>query len=335
MVSKRVGRWTVQFPTKPRFVSAVTNVGPKEGEGPLGQHFDMVQTDAMRGVLSAEVAERQYMQEACDKALADAGLQPEDVDIFVAGDLLNQIVTANFVARTIQAPFIGVYNACATIGDALTVSAMALDGDFTSNALISVSSHYQTAERQFRYPIELNIQRKATNQWTVTGAAAAVLGRTGTGPQITHATAGRVVDYGIKDPNDMGAAMAPAAADTFLRHLADMGATPADYDLIVTGDLAATGKKLFARLVKEAGFSLGEKYQDAGVMIFSERQNVKAGGSGAACLAVVLCGSIFKEMAKGRWRRVLVVPTGALVSPLSFQQGESIPCIAHAVVIEA
>ena len=334
-MSKRVGRWTLQFPSMPRFLSAVTNVGPKEGEGPLGQHFDIVQKDAMRGVRSAEAAERQFMQEACDKALVDANLTADSVDLFTAGDLLNQIVTANFVARTIQAPFIGVYNACATIGDALSLAAMALDGDFAGNTLVSVSSHYQTAERQFRYPIEMNVQRKQTNQRTVTGAAAAVLGREGPGPKITHATLGRVVDYGLKDPNDMGAAMAPAAADTFLRHLADMNATVADYDLILTGDLAACGKSMFAQLVKEAGISMGNKHQDAGTMIFGAQQNVKSGGSGAACLAVVMFGYIMKEMAKGHWRRVLILPTGALYSPISFQQGESIPCIAHALVIES
>lgn len=333
-MSKRAGRWTITLPSKPRFLGYATNVGPEEGKGMLGQYYDSVQTDYMRGLFSAEQAERLYMREACDHALSKANCLPTDMDMFIAGDLLNQIVTANFVARDLQIPFIGVYNACASIGDALTLSGIMIDGNYADKVLISVSSHYQTAERQYRYPIEHNIQRKAANQCTVTGAAAAVLGYGEIGPQITHLTVGQVVDYGLKDPNHMGAAMAPAAADTFLRHMADLGATPADYDLILTGDLAAYGKTLFTHLIRQAGFSLGNKYQDAATLIYSQQQQVNAGGSGAACLAVVLFGYIFKEMAKGRWRRVLALATGALFSPISYKQGESIPCVAHAIVIE-
>lgn len=324
----------MQFPNSPKIISAASIVGPKEGAGPLGKYFDVVQEDYMRNEPSAEKAERRFLQDACDRALSNLQLQAGDVQFYIAGDLLNQVISATFVGRRLAVPYLGVYNACASIADAITLGAMLVDGDFADRTLVGVSSHYQSAERQYRYPIELNIQRKATNQWTVSGAGAAIIAREGVGPRITHATLGRVVDYGLKDPNDMGCAMAPAAADTFLRHLHDTGRTPGDYDLILTGDLAAYGKSMFNELVKEAGITMGGKHQDAGALIFSAEQQVKAGGSGAACSAVVFFGYVLKEMAAGRWHRVLLLPTGCLHSPVSYQQGETLPCIAHAVVVE-
>lgn len=334
MTSKRLGRWTVQFPGSPRIVSASSVVGPKEGEGPLRSYFDVVEQDPMRGETTAEMAERRFMEDACNRALGQISLASEDVDVFLGGDLLNQIISASFTARSLQIPFLGLYNACATIGAALILGAMLVDCDWVTTALVAGASHYQTAERQYRYPIELNVQRKPTNQWTVTGAGAAVLAKQGNGPRITQATIGRVVDYGLKDTNDMGCAMAPAAADTFLRHMADTSQTPGDYDLILTGDLASYGKKMFKELVKDAGIGLGSKHQDAGDLIFSQQQRVGAGGSGVACLAVVAFGYVLKEMAATRWHRVLLLPTGALHSPVTYQQGESIPCVAHAIVVE-
>lgn len=334
MAAKRAGRWTVYLPNSPRIISAASIVGPKEGQGPLAQHFDVVEQDSMRGKTSPEKAERLFMQDACNRALAQIALRPEDVDYFLGGDLLNQVVTAAFVARDLQSPFLGLYGACATIGSALSLASMLVDGDYAARVLVATSSHYQTAERQYRYPIELNIQRKATNQWTVTGAGAAVVAKEGAGPKITHVTVGRVVDYGLKDTNDMGAAMAPAAADALLRHLADLGRTPGDYDLILTGDLAGYGKKMFNHLVSEAGITLGGKHQDAGCLIFSPQQEVGAGGSGCACSAVVFLGYVLRELASTRWQRVLLIPTGALFSPLTYQQGESIPCVAHAIAVE-
>jgi stage V sporulation protein AD len=332
--SKRIGRWTIEFSGNPRIVSAASVVGPKEGEGPLRQYFDVVEQDPMRGEKTAERAERRFMEDACNLALAQLQLKSEDVDLFLGGDLLNQEITASFTARMLQIPFAGLYSACATIGSALALGAGLVDGMYAGTVLVAGASHYQTAERQYRYPIELNVQRKATNQWTVTGGGAAVIAKEGDGPKITQATIGRVVDYGLKDTNDMGSAMAPAAADTLLRHLADTGHTPGDYDLILTGDLATHGKKMFNHLVSEAGVTLGGKHQDAGSLIFSPRQNAGAGGSGCACAAVVMFGYVLKEMAATRWHRVLVLPTGSLHSPVSYQQGESMPCIAHAIVLE-
>jgi len=334
VTSKRLGRWTIAFPGSPRIVSATSVVGPKEGEGPLRSYFDVVEQDPMRGEVCAEAAERRFMEDACNRALSQIALASDDVDLFLGGDLLNQVITASFTARSLQIPFVGLYSACATIGAGLTLAATLVDSDWATTVLVAGASHYQTAERQYRYPIELNVQRKQTNQWTVTGAGAAVVAKQGNGPKITQATIGRVVDYGLKDTNDMGCAMAPAAADTLLRHLADTGRTPGDYDLIMTGDLAAYGKKMFKQLVKDAGIALGGKHQDAGELIFSQQQKVGAGGSGCACLAVVGFGYVLKEMAAARWHRVLLLPTGALHSPVTYQQGESIPCVAHAIVVE-
>ncbi|MGI6083071.1 MAG: stage V sporulation protein AD [Limnochordia bacterium] len=335
MTSRRLGRWTVHFPGSPRIVSAASVVGPKEGEGPLRSYFDVIESDPMRGEACPEAAERRFMEEACNRAIRLLNLKNDDIDIFLGGDLLNQVITAGFTARSLQIPFLGLYSACATVGAALMLAGTLVDCDWVTTALVAASSHYQTAERQFRYPIELNIQRKPTNQWTVTGAGAAVIAKQGEGPKLTHATIGRVVDYGLKDTNDMGCTMAPAAADTLLRHLADTGRTPGDYDLILTGDLAAYGAKMFRHLVKEASIGLGNKHQDAGQLIFSSQQKVGAGGSGCACVAVVGLGYVLKEMAAGRWHRVLLLPTGALFSPVTHMQGESIPCVAHAIVIES
>lgn len=330
----RVGRWTVQLQHNPRIIAAASVVGPREGAGPLGTYFDEVMSDYMQGETSAEVAERRFMADACDKALAMAQLNRDEIDLFMAGDLLNQTITSSFTARSLQIPFMGLFNACATIGEALTLASIFIDGDYAQRILVAASSHYQSAERQYRYPIELNIARKQTNQWTVSGAGAAVISKEGEGPKITHATVGRVVDYGLKDVNDMGCAMAPAAADTLLRHLSDTGRTVGDYDLILTGDLASYGKKMFNELVKEAGVTLGGKHLDAGDMMYSQKQQPGAGGSGAACSAVTIFGYVLKEMANTRWHRVLALPTGSLHNPLTYQQGESIPGIAHAIVIE-
>lgn len=329
----RLGAASIWF-ERSRLSRAYTFVGPREGDGPLGRYFDETASDYMLGETRAEMAERRYLLTAMHGVLARASLQPADIDLFLAGDLLNQTISSSFAARSLAIPFMGLFNACATIAEALILAAMAVEGGFASRAAAAVSSHYQTAERQYRYPIELNIQRKATNHWTVTGGAAALVDAGDAGVRITHATIGRVRDYGLHDPNDMGSAMAPAAADTLLRHLADLDRTPGDYDLILTGDLGAYGSKMFHHLVKEAGWTLGGKHMDAGAAIFSPQQQAGAGGSGCACSAAVLLGYVLKEMQNTRYHRVLAIPTGSLHSPTSWQQGETIPCIAHAVVLE-
>ena len=247
--------------------------------------------------------------------------------------LLNQIISSVLCQR-LGYSFIGIYGACSSIVEGLGLGAMLVDGEYADQVLIATSSHYQASERQFRYPIELNIQHKGTSQWTVTGAGAAVLSTQGEGPRITCVTFGRVTDYGIKSPDIMGAAMAPAANDTLCRHFQDTNTSPGDYDLVLTGDLGNMGQKLFMDLAKEAGHTLGTKHMDVGATIYKPQQRAGAGGSGCACAALGILGYVIKEMYQGRYRRVLALATGALFSPLSYQQGDSIAGIAHAIVME-
>lgn len=334
MADRRVGEQTVRFTNPPRIVSSATIVGPQEGKGNLAQYFDTIVDDHMMGETSAEKAERRLLEQACQDALAKRQLTTKDIQYFISGDLLNQIVAANFTARTLAIPFIGIYGACSSMVEGLGLAAFAVDGGFADKVLVATSSHYQSSERQFRYPIELNIQRKGTNHLTVTGAAAAVVTNETEGIKITEVTFGKVMDYGLKDPNDMGCAMAPAVADTVMRHFQDTGRTPGDYSLILTGDLGNVGKKAFANLVSEGGYVLGNKHMDAGASMFKPSQQSGSGGSGCACVAVTTLGYVVKEMYQGRFHRVLVVGSGALYSPLTYQQGESIPSIGHAIVLE-
>lgn len=335
MTVKRLGQFTVQFSQSPRIVSAFTLMGPREGEGPLGKYFDAVLDDYMWGEYQPEKAERKYLEHAARKALQRTGLTENDVDYFIAGDLMNQIVSSTFSARSLGIPHIGIFAACATSTLGLGLGAMLVDGGFARRVLVATASHYQAVERQYRYPIELNIQRKPTNQTTATGGAAAVVAAEGEGPRITQVTFGRVMDWGVQDANHMGAIMAPAAADTLLRHFRDADTTPADYDLILTGDLALYGSKLFRELVKRQGHTLGGKHMDAGAAPYSPEQQAGAGASGSVCSAAVLYGYVLKEMAKGRYRRVLALATGSLHNALTTQQGDSCPGVCHAVVLES
>jgi len=333
---QRLGEYTVQLRQPPRIVGAFTLMGPREGAGPLGQYFDAIVDDDMWGEVSAEKAERKYLEHAARRALDQAGLAEQDVDYLIAGDLLNQIVSATFSARSLGIPYLGVFAACATSALGLGLAAMLVDGGYARRVLVATASHYQSVERQYRYPIELNIQRKETNQWTATGGAAAVVAPPGegAGPRITRITFGRVVDWGIKDANDMGAAMAPAACDTLLRHFQDTNTTPGDYDLIITGDLAKVGSKLFRALVERVGVTLGGKHMDGGASMYGTAPWAGAGASGSVCSMAVLLGYVYKEMARGRYRRVLALPTGCLHSPTTWQQGDSCPGISHAIALE-
>ena len=335
-IVQRLGQYTVQLSRPPRITGAFTLMGPREGAGPLGRYFDAIVEDDMWGEASAEKAERKYLEQAARRALDKAGLTERDVDYFIAGDLLNQIVSATFSARSLGIPYLGVFAACATSSLGLGLGAMLVDGGYARRVLVATASHYQSVERQYRYPIELNIQRRQTNQWTATGGAAAVLAppEEGTGPRITRITFGRVMDWGVTDANDMGSAMAPAACDTLLRHFQDTATTPGDYDLILTGDLASVGSKLFRALAERAGVTLGSKHMDGGASMFGSAPWAGAGASGSVCSMAVLLGYVVKEMAQGRYRRVLALPTGCLHSPTTWQQGDSCPGISHAIVLE-
>ena len=330
-----VGKQTWQFNSRPVLLAAAAVVGPKEGQGPLGQDFDAVIDDAYFGQDSWEKAERRFLEEAAQVAMTKANVTGDQLDVMFAGDLLNQIVTSNFAARTLAVPFLGLFGACSTSMESLALAALTVESGFAKQALAATASHNSTAERQFRYPTEYGGQKPPTAQCTVTGGGAAIVGRQGTGPVITHATIGKVVDLGVKSPFEMGPAMAPAAADTIARHFQDTGRTPDDYDLIVTGDLARVGQPLAAELLEQEGLYLGDKFKDCGILIFDPDQpEVFSGGSGCACCAAVTYGHLLKRMEKGELDRILVCATGALLSPLSSQQGESIPCVAHAVAIE-
>lgn len=339
MASKRIGPQTVRFNNPPVIIGFGATVGPMEGDGPLGDSFDEVVSDLYAGQDSFEKAERELMKRACHHALAKARIDVKDLNYFLAGDLLNQLITSTFNALPLQTPFMGLYGACSTSMESLSLAAMLCDGEFADKVLIATSSHNATAERQYRYPVEYGSQRRPYAQWTVTGAGAAVVaaGGQGQGPRVTHVTTGKVVDLGITDPFNQGAAMAPAAVDTLMAHFKETGRAPDYYDLIVTGDLAQFGREMAIETAGREGLDLGPRYQDCGVMIFdSERQDVHAGGSGCGCSAAVVFGHLLKQMQQGgSLKRLLAVATGALLSPTSFQQGENIPAIAHAVAIEA
>lgn len=335
LAPKRLGQQTVRFESPPVIIATGTVVGPKEGRGPLGHVFDHVMPDELLGQKSFERAEQQMLQNACYTALNKVGLTPKDMDYLLAGDLLNQIITSSFSALAVGIPSLGLYGACATSTEGLTLGSMLIDGGVADYILVATGSHNRSAERQYRYPNEYGFQRKPHAQWTATAAGAAILARAGEGPRVTMATTGKIVDRGIKDPYNVGLAMAPAAAATILTHLSDTGQRPEDYDLIVTGDLALYGHRMLVELGRrEAGIDLEPVLDDCGLMLYSPDQGVGAGASGAGCSAVVTFGSILKDMEAGKYRRVLVAATGALHSPTSFQQGEFIPTICHAVALE-
>ncbi|AHF07324.1 stage V sporulation protein AD [Desulfitobacterium metallireducens] len=332
---KRIGNQTVVFANPPVILSSYSVVGPKEGQGPLSKTFSKVMQDNLNGNKSWEVAESKMLEEALQGAVKQSKVKTEELDYMLAGDLLNQIISANFAARTMGFPFIGIYGACSTMALSMAVGSMLIDGQFARNVLVGVSSHHDTAERQYRSPTEQGSQRAMSAQWTVTGAGSVVLSQSGTGPRITAATIGRVLDYGEKDVNNMGAAMAPAVADTILNHMKDLNRTPGDYDLIVSGDLGQVGLHLAKEVLKRSGMETANQFNDCGVMIYDSSQDVHAGGSGCACSAVVFAGEIMQKLISKQYQRVLLVGSGSLHSPTSALQGESIPGVGHAVVIEA
>ena len=273
---------------------------------------------------------------ALERALQKGGLSPEDLDYILAGDLLNQCIGTSFSLREFRVPFYGLYGACSTMGEGLSLASLLIDGGFARLAAAQTSSHYCTAERQYRMPVPYGSQRAPTAQWTATAAGCCILGAQGDGPYITHVTCGKIVDLGISDVNNMGAAMAPAAHDTLAALLRETGTSPGDYDLIVTGDLGALGREIVLDLFAREGIDLSKNYTDCGLLLYDlERQDMHAGGSGCGCSAAVLNGYLLRMMREGYWRRIIFAPTGALLSPTSSFQGESIPGICHAVVFSA
>lgn len=335
----RIGRSTIALPHRPGLVCGASIAGKKEGEGPLRDAFDEIIEDDLFGEESWEKAEAHFHYAAAQACLRKAGLPPSALDVVLGGDLLNQIIAASASARELHAPYLGLYGACSTMAEGLLIGAMLVDGGYVRTALCCASSHFCSAERQYRFPLEYGSQRPPSAQWTVTGAGASLLSLEERFPalcRVTHVTPGRIVDLGIADANNMGAAMAPAAADTIARHLSDMNRHAGDYDLIVTGDLGSVGRDLLLQLMQERGQPLlPERTIDCGLEIFRPEQDVHAGGSGCGCSAVVLNGPLLKRFAEGELKRILFLATGALLSTTSSQQGGTIPGIAHAVVLEA
>ncbi|MFT8348680.1 stage V sporulation protein AD [Clostridium saccharoperbutylacetonicum] len=335
MLNKKVGSQTVKLANPPKIIATYSIVGPKEGQGPLREYFDEILNDDTLGKESFEKAESQMMFTAISETLKEAKLKETDIDYLFSGDLLNQIISSSFAAREFSIPFFGLYGACSTMSESLSLASIIMDGGFANYVVATTSSHFSSAERQFRFPLEYGSQRQQSSQWTVTGSGAVILGHEGNFPEITYVTTGKVKDFGQKDANNMGAAMAPAAVDTIVSHFKDTGRTPSYYDIIATGDLGVIGKELANKLIEELGYDIRKQHVDCGEIIFdNEKQNTLSGGSGCGCSAVVFSGYLYKKLMKKEIKKILLVSTGALMSTTSSLQGETIPGIAHAVAIE-
>lgn len=330
---KRIGKQTLVFTNKPMIIGNYSIVGEKEGNGNFKEYFHYILKDDKFGEKTFEKAERKILEHALFHAVESAGLKIDDIDIMVCGDLLNQIISSTFSARQFKIPYVGLYGACSTMAESIAVGALMVDGKYAKNVLCGTGTHFSSAERQYRFPLELGNQRPPTSQWTITGAGASTLSLEGVGHYIVNATFGKVVDYGIMDVNNMGAAMAPAAMDTLIAHFEDTNTQPKDYDLILTGDLGKLGSEILMDLMENKGYKLNENYCDCGHMMFNENQRTFQGGSGAGCSAVVLNSYVMAKLTTGEYKRVLFCATGALLSTLSSQQGDSIPGICHAVEI--
>lgn len=330
----RVGRYTIAFGEAPRIRSFGSAVGKKEALGPLGELFDKKFYDSHMGQKSFEKAETVLQQEAFLAALNKAELKAEEIDMVFAGDLLNQCVGSSFGLRDFNIPYFGQYGACSTMAQGLILSAITVESGAANIAACVTSSHFCSAERQYRSPLEYGGQRTPTAQWTVTGSGSCILTNSGKHPKVAAATVGRITDLGVKDANNMGAAMAPAAAGTISDFLNDTGTKGEDYDLILTGDLGHVGSECLYDLLEHDGINIRSNHNDCGKMIFDrKKQDVHAGGSGCGCCASTLCSAILPKLVSGELKNILFIATGALMSPTSSAQGESIPAVAHLVNI--
>ena len=325
---------TIVFNKKPRIVGASSIAGPKESMGSISDFFDVKLNDDTYGQSTFEKAESKMSYTVIKNSIIKASLKEEDIDAVIAGDLLNQIIASTFSIRNFGFGFLGIYNACATFTEALILGATLIDGGYLNNVICTTSSHFSTAERQYRYPLELGCTRPPQSQWTVTGAGASVISLNGEGPKITMATIGRVLDFGVVDVNNMGAAMAPATCDTIFTHFVQTKTLPEDYDLIVTGDLGTLGSRILKDLIWEKGYDIEKQHVDCGELVFNICESEYQGGSGAGCSALVFNSYLYKRLYDKKFKRILLISTGALLSSVSSQQGDSIPGIAHAISIE-
>ena len=329
------GQASLRFENPVYIAAAASVAGKKEGEGPLGHTFTEIDEDPMLGQDNWEAAESELQRRAAGLAMEDGGIGREKIRYLFAGDLLGQLIATSFGVMGYGIPMFGLYGACSTMGESMSLAAAMVDAGNADYAMAMASSHFASAEKQFRFPLAYGNQRPYSATWTVTGCGAVIVGTSGDYARITGVTTGRIVDYGIKDSMNMGAAMAPAAADTIQQNLADFQISPSYYDKIITGDLGTVGQKLVIELLAEKGVDIADLHMDCGIEIFDPKtQDTHAGGSGCGCSAVTLCGMILKKLRDGEWKRVLFVPTGALLSSTSFNEGQSVPGIAHGVMLE-
>jgi stage V sporulation protein AD len=340
---KRYGEQTVLFSKPVGIMAAASVVGHKEGEGPLGRCFDIVQQDLTFGTKSWEKAESEFVKEAVKLCASKAQIKIGDFEYIIGGDLLNQSTGSVFGLLSADRPYVGIFGACSAIGKGMALGGMMIDGGFAQRILVAASSHFCSVEKQFRFPLEFGSQRPPTSGWTVTGAGAVALSSNVSlvndtpknGPSLTGCTIGKMVCKGITDQNNMAAAMAPAAAHTIVTHLKDLGRPPDYYDAIITGDLGHVGSDLLLQLTAKEGCDISNNHKDCGIEIFDQKtQDTHNGGSGCACSAVVFASHFYEQMKQGKLNKIFFVPTGALLSVLSVQQGETIPGIAHGVIIE-
>ena len=334
-MGRMIGSSSISFDKPPFIIEGASIVGQKEGDGPLGKLFDVVEQDPMLGQETWEEAESLLQKEAIQKLLFKAGMSKEEIRYIFGGDLLGQLIATTFGILEFEVPFFGLYGACSTMGEALSLGAVMVEAGNADNVIAMASSHFASAEKQFRFPLEYANQRPKSATWTVTGSAAFVLGKEKGMAKITGITTGKIVDFGIKDSMNMGAAMAPAAKEVIRQHFEDFGRSEKEYDRIITGDLGTVGQKILIDLLLKDGYDIGKIHSDCGIEIFdAESQNTGAGGSGCGCSAVTLSAYFLKQIEDGTLKRILFVPTGALLSTVSFNEGMTVPGIAHAAVIE-
>ncbi len=332
----KIGKCSIEFDNEPLISASASVVGQKEGEGPLGEYFDRVIDDPMAGQNTWEEAESEMQRQLVDELLIKSGLQAKEIRYFFAGDLLGQLIATSFGISGFEVPVFGLYGACSTMGEALSLAAMTVSAGYADNVIAMTSSHFGSAEKQFRFPLDYGNQRPLCATWTVTGAGGVILSASGESEIcVSGITTGRIVDYGIQDSFNMGAAMAPAACDVIYNHLMDFERRPEDYDAIYTGDLGSVGQTILIDLMDKRGFDISKVHHDCGVEIYDAgTQDTHAGGSGCGCSAATLSAQILRRIREGEYSRVLFVPTGALLSAISFNEGKTVPGIAHAVVIE-
>lgn len=336
MSENKAGKQSISF-DKPVYISfGATVAGKKESEGPYGKEFDIVGKDDLFGMNSWEEAESKLQQMAIDKLFIKSELAKDDIRYIFAGDLLGQLIATSFALEKYNIPVFGLYGACSTMAESLSLAAMTVNAGYADNVIAMASSHFASAEKQFRFPLEYGNQRPKASTWTVTGCGAYIVStKIQSGIVITGITTGKIIDYGVKDSMNMGACMAPAAADLIENNFKDFDIDEKYYDLIVTGDLGYTGKTILLDLLKEKGIDIAHKYTDCGIEIYdSDSQGTQSGGSGCGCSATMLEAFIIKKMKEKRYKRVLFVPTGALLSTVSYNEGKSVPGIAHGIMLE-